>query len=212
VISHRFAPITVALLALALIPTVIHSYRGLTIDDGLRVSAIPEVLAGARSAPTDRRARWVESNLAATDWIERNYRVGDDNIRLFAAQSFDPKRLYHHPELAVLRGYEAVPSGRAVLPGREDVPVHLLRMRRGRDQGVGAYALHYDGTYVEKPLLFQIRTAGDLLFSGRKAMTLILTADLSGSVDSPETAPSVKLLKAAVEAFEASRRAEEPAE
>lgn len=205
-ISHRFAPVTAVLLAIALIPTVIHSYRGMTIDDGVRVSAIPEVLAGAPSKPTDRKARWVESNLASTDWIERTYRVGGDDVRLFAARSYDAKRLYHHPELAVLRGTDTVPSGRGVLPGRPDVPIHLLRTSRGSQRGVAGYTLYYDGEYVETPLLFQVRTAGELLFSGRKAMTLILASDLDGSIEELDKAPSVTVLKAAVEAFEASRR------
>lgn len=200
-ISHRFAPITAALLGLALVPTVIHSYRGITIDDGLRVSAIPEVLAGAPSKATDRRARWVESNLAATDWIERNYRLGAENVRLFAARSYDPKRLYHHPELAVLRGTQTASAGRTVLPGRAEVPVHLLRTSRGSLVGFAAYVLHYDGEYVANPLRFQVRTAGELLFSGRRAMTLILASDLSGA-DTAEGAPDMELLRMAVEAFE----------
>ena len=56
-ISHRFAPLTAALLGLALVPTVIHSYRGLTIDDGLTVRSIPEVLAGMPSRPTGPTCR-----------------------------------------------------------------------------------------------------------------------------------------------------------
>src|SRR5690606_25038359 len=66
VISSRFAPPTAALLALALVPTVLHSYRGVTVDDGRRVRDLPQVLNEARSAPTARRAEWVEADLAAT--------------------------------------------------------------------------------------------------------------------------------------------------
>jgi hypothetical protein len=204
VITSRFAPVTAALLALALVPTVIHSYRGLTIEDGLRTAAIPEVLDGAASRPTTRKAAWVESNLAATDWIERTYRVGGDDVRLFAARSYDAKRLYHHPELAVLRGTETVPAGRGILPGRPDVPIQLIQVSRKGRQGIAVYALRYNGRYVENPLLFQVRTAGELLLSGRRAMTLIMASDLSGSMEALEKAPSVQLLRSALEAFEAS--------
>lgn len=206
-ISHRFAPVTVALLAFALVPTVIHSYRGLTVDDGLRVAAIPDVLAGAPSKPTDRRAQWVEARFEATDWFERTYRVGTDAVRVFAARSYDPKRLYHHPELAILRGFETVAGGVGRLPDRPDVPVHLLAISRDGRRGLAAYVLLYDGRYVEHPLLFQIRTGADLLFSGRKAMTLIMASDLRGSAASPEKAPSLSVLGAAIDAFEAAARA-----
>lgn len=207
-ISPRFAPATVALLTLALVPTVLHSYRGVTVDDGRRVRELPEILNGARSAPTARRAGWVEANLASTDWIERNYRVDTQSVRLFAARSYDLKRLYHHPELALLRGMQTTPAGRRTLPGRPDVPIHLLQTARGTERGVAAYVLEYDGRYIARPLLFQVRTAGELLFSGRRAMTLILASDLSGSLDALDRAPSVKLLEAAVGAFETSRRVE----
>lgn len=205
-ISHRFAPITAALLTLALVPTVIHSYRGLTIEDGLSVTSIPEVLAGAPSKPTDRKSRWAETHLASTDWIERTYRVEGKDVRLFAARSYDPKRLYHHPELAVLRGTETVPAGRSVLPGRPDVPVHLLQTSRDGRRGRAAYALLYDGEYVENPLIFQVRTGVELLVGGRKAMTLIMASDLAGLEGELDTSPAVRVLAAAIDAFEAAAR------
>lgn len=201
-ISHRFAPITVALLALALIPTVIHSYRGLTVDDGLRVSATPEVLAGMPSRPTDRKARWVEANLASTDWFERTYRVGTEDVRLFAARSYDAKRLYHHPELALLRGMELEPAGRARLPGRPDVPIHVLSTSRGGRKGLAVYTLLHEGRYVENPVLFQIKTSAELLFSGRRPMTLFMASDLAGSTRLIDKAPAVAVLTAAIQAFE----------
>jgi hypothetical protein len=201
-ISLRFAPLTAALLGLALIPTVIHSYRGLTIDDGLTVRSIPEVLAGMPSRPTGRSAAWVESNLDSTDWFERTYRVGAQEVRLFAARSFDAKRLYHHPELAVLRGLEPESAGRAVLPGRPDVPIQLLTTSREGQRGIAVYTLINEGSYIRNPILFQIRASAGLLVSGRTAMTLIMASDLTGSADRLDKAPSVILLRAAVQAFE----------
>lgn len=201
-ISLRFAPAVVVIAAVALIPTVIHSYWGLTIDDGLRVSAIPEVLAGARSKPTDRKARWVEANLASTDWFERTYTVGAQDVRLFVARSYDAKRLYHHPELALLRGTEAEPAGRARLPGRPEVPIHVLNTSRAGRNGSAVYALLYEGRYVENPVLFQIKTSAKLLFSGRKPMTLFLASDSAGSSRQIDKAPAVAVLTAAIQAFE----------
>ena len=45
-IAPRFATAVCVLLALALIPTIIHSYAGVVVEDGRRASALPETLAG----------------------------------------------------------------------------------------------------------------------------------------------------------------------
>ena len=201
-ISGRFAPITAVLLSLALVPTVIHSYRGLTIDDGVTVGAIPEVLAGMPSKPTGRKTPWVEANFASADWFERTYRVGTEQVRLFAARSYDAKRLYHHPELAVLRGLAPAPAGRAILPGRPDVAIHVLTTSRANQSGIAVYALRYENQYVQNPILFQLRIAAELLLSGRRPTTLLMASDLTGSLERLDQAPSVILLGAAIRAFE----------
>jgi hypothetical protein len=81
------------------------------------------------------------------------------------------------------------------------VPVHLLDARpNGR--AVAMYALHYDGRFVEDPILFQIRTAGRLLFSGRKPMTLFFAHDVAVPDEAnPDTLPSARLLFAAIDSF-----------
>jgi hypothetical protein len=202
VISSRFAAATALLLGLASVPTAIHSYLGTTVDDGLTVATIPDVLNGTTFSPTGRKAAWARETLGSDDWIERTSDNGPGELRLFVARSYDSKRLYHHPELAVLRGMEARPAGLARLPDRPDIPVHLLETSRAGRSGVGVYALLYDGTFIERPILFQARTSLTLLFSGRKAMTLFLAADTSGSLDHLENAPASAVLLDAIDAFE----------
>ena len=202
-ISSRFAPPTALALALALVPTVIHGYRGVRIHDGLTVAAIPAELGGIPSTPTNRKPGWAKDVFDSDDWIERTYQVPNSPVRLFAARSFDPKRLYHHPELAVVRGQEFDAAGTISLPGRPGVPVHLLKTTRNGQRGTVAYALLYKGEFVRSPIRFQLRTSAGLLVSGRRAMTLFLASDLAGKPDRPEDAPSVKLLDAAIRSFEA---------
>ena len=203
-ISPRFGPAVLLIAVFALIPTVIHSYRGLTIDDGLTVRSIPETLAGMPSTPTARKDRWVESNLSSRDWFERTYRVGRSDVRLFAARSFDAKKLYHHPELAVLRGLEPESSGKTVLPGRPDIPIEVLTTSdRGR-RGIAVYALSYRGDYIDNPILFQLKMSRGLVFRGRRAMTLFMASDLAGSPRQLDKAPAVTVLRAALEAFESA--------
>lgn len=202
-IAARFAPPTALLLVLAVAPTLIHNYKGLTVDDGLTVTAIQAVLDNLPSRPTNRRSGWGLEHLASEDWMERTYRVGQEDVRLFAARSYDAKRLYHHPELAVLRGFETRSAGLSTLPGRPEAAIHLLTTSQKGRRGVAAYALLYDGLYVRNPIAFQLRTAVPLMFGGRRAMTLFLASDLSGSLDRLDQAPAVKVLAAAIQAFEA---------
>ncbi len=206
-ISLRFAPATALVLALALVPTVIHGYKGIRIDDGLTVSAIPAELGGIMSTPTNRKASWAKDVFASHDWIERTYQTSSFPVRLMAARSYDPKRLYHHPELALLRGQEFEPAGTIALPGRPEVPVHVLKTTRTGQRGTVAYVLLYNGEFVRNPILFQLRTSASLVVSGRRAMTLFLASDLAGDAERLEDAPSVKLLGDAITSFEAQTAA-----
>lgn len=201
-ISPRYAAPVAALLALALVPTVIHSYRGARLDDGLRAAAIAETLDGMPSAPTGRRAGWVLDRFDSDDWIERTYTVNGFETRLFVARSYDPKRLYHHPELALLRGSQTTPAGVRASRARPDVPLHVIATERGGKKGVSVYALQYEGAYIEDPVVFQLRTSVELLVSGRKPLTLFLASAADGSPAAVDDAPATRLLLAAIADFE----------
>jgi hypothetical protein len=67
---------------------------------------------------------------------------------------------------------------------------------------MAAYVLHYDGGFVEDPIRFQIRAAGEMLFRPRRPMTLIFAReeDVPRRNELQETA-LVRVLLAAVDAF-----------
>jgi hypothetical protein len=201
-INPRYAAAVAVLLAVALVPTVIHSYRGAHADDGWRTTRLPETLADARSTPTGRRPGWVRETFATDDWIERTFRINGVETTLFVARSYDPKRLYHHPELALLRGTQTTPAGVTTSRARPDLPLHLVETERAGARGIAVYALHYDETYVDDPLLFQLRTSIELLVSRRKPMTIFMTHALAGSANAIDEAPAVRLLLSAIGAFE----------
>ena len=202
IISPRYAVPVAVLLAFALVPTVIHSYRGARVDDGTRAAIIATALEGMSSSPTQRRAAWVQNNFDTGDWIERTYNAGGTEVTLFVARSYDAKRLYHHPELALLRGTETTPAGVVESRQRPDIPLHVIRTSRDMQQGVAVYALQYGGAYIDNPVLFQIRTAVELLVSRRKPLTLFMASALAGSAESVHDAPATRLLLAAIADFE----------
>jgi hypothetical protein len=200
-IASRFATAVCVLVGLALIPTIIHSYAGLVVEDGHRASALPETLAGFSSRPTDRSETWGERRFESTDWVERSFVTPSGEVTLTVVRSFDLKALYHHPELAVAYGTDFQSATIEVLPESADVPVHVLRTTRDSRPGA-LYVLEYDGRFVKDPIMFQIRTAGELLFKGRRAMTLFFaraqSARPSGDLSSQ---PAALILLAAVDAF-----------
>ena len=206
-ISGRHAASVAVLLALALVPTAIHSYWGVVARDGLRTSEVPAVLEGMQSTPTARKPLWVMNNFESDDWIERTYRAGSDDVILFVGRSYDPKRLYHHPELALLRGTETAPAGVTHADGRPDVPLHVVTTERNGRRGVAVYALLYDGQYIDNAVAFQLKTSAELLVGGRKPMTLFLASDLAGNPASAASSPAARVLLAAIAAFEAQAAA-----
>jgi len=202
-VSTRYALATAVLLLLALLPTALHSYVGLRLDDARSAAeAAPPVLAGMPGSPTNRNADWGKRAIAAHDFVERSYQpVGAPPVVLTVARSFDAKQLYHHPELVVAYGMD-VPQHQVVqlkaLPG---VPIHVLKGTEGGQANWVMYVLVYDGTFVEDPVRFQLGLSGKLLFSGRKPMTLIFTRSAGRLPATIEDTPQAEVLAAAVRAF-----------
>lgn len=202
-ISSRFAPAVSVLLAVALVPTIMHTYLSIKEDDGRVTGAINQALAGLVSKTTDRRAKWVESTYDTTDWIERRYGGADEqNVLLFVARSDNLKRLYHHPELGVLHGVDFKRPQTVDLPKFNGLAVHLLKSRSGK--GMAAYSLLYDKYFVKDPILLQLRTSWELLFSPRKPITLFLVYDdRLMSNQKFETSLAARVLVEAISSFRA---------
>lgn len=203
-IAHRYIPVLCVLLAGALVPTFIHSYSDDLPQDGRTAAGISTGLAGLTSTPTTRNATWGQRRFDSEDWIERNYTNGTRTVRLTVVRSYDPKSVYHHPELAIVdsASFSGVQATR--VPGRPDLPIHVLTPAPGQNAGA-AYALHYGERFVEDPILFQIRTAGELLVGRRQAMTIFFALELPAPTDgSPLQAPT-DLLVAAIDDFVAQK-------
>ena len=204
-ISTRFVPAVGVLTALALVPTLIHSYADDFAVDGFTTAAVPATLAGYSGASSTRGAKWGKQRFDSDDWIERLYTRNGDAIRLTIVRSYDAKTLYHHPELAIAYGSEfgTTFGSHEVkrLPSRPEIAVHVLRPAAD-STATALYVLHYDDEFVENPIWFQVRTAGALLFSRRLPMTLFFANDLETPPDETlDKLPATTLLVAAIESF-----------
>jgi hypothetical protein len=201
-------PLLCLLLALALPPTLIHTYAGAVATDGRRTAAIANELAGYTSMPSRRQAAWGKRRFDSDDWMERRYRTANDEVLLTVIRSYDLKKLYHHPELAVADagGASFEPAQVKRFRQHPDIPVHVLHAAPGGNPALGLYVLHYDDRFVEDPIWFQLRTAGELLFSVRKPMTLFFAHDVNAPDDAdPESLPASSLLFAAIDDFVGDR-------
>lgn len=201
-IAPRHLPAICGLFALALIPTLVHSYSGNGAPDGLNTAAIPDFLSDYTGRATTRSATWGKRRFDSDDWIERTYaNPGGDELTLTVVRSYDPKRLYHHPELAMAYGTDFQTLQTRRLPAHPDMPVHVLVPARGVNAR-GIYALLYHGRFVEDPILFQIRTAGELLFSKRKPMTIFFVLDPAAPREAEiENLGASRVLFAAIQRF-----------
>jgi hypothetical protein len=203
VISTRYAPAICVLLALCLVPTLIHSYSPHLDGDGRAAAAVGTSLAGYIGSPSDRNATWGERHFDSRDWVERTYRDGSDEARLTIVRSYDAKTLYHHPELAIAYGTDFVRENTRTLRLRPDMPVHVLQPGPGT-RAIGLYVLHYDGRFIEDPIRFQIRSALEMLVSRRKPMTLFFVVDTNVPAGADvDTLGAARLLLAAVDSFTA---------
>jgi hypothetical protein len=199
-ISSRFVRPVALAIALATVPTIRHTYLQQVVPDGRTTAPVEQVLSHLASTPGERTASWMQRVLATEDWFDRTYRVGSKQIRLFVARSYDAKRLYHHPEIALVRGSEITVQGVVRAEGRPEIPLHLLTTRSEDEPGLILYALHYGDGFVDDPIRFQIRSAGSLLFSGRRPMTLFFAmSDENG--DAFQRSEAARLLFTAVDAF-----------
>jgi hypothetical protein len=201
VISSRFATAVCVLVLVALVPTIIHSYAALVVDDGRRATRVPEVLDSFTSQPTGRNPNWGRRHFETDDWIEREYSSSTGEATLCVVRSYDLKTLYHHPEIEIVEGASLVKNRVETFQARPEVPVFVLETASDRGPVV-LYALLYRDGFVQDPLWFQLRTAGELLFRGRQAMTLFFVREqnVPAGADLSSRA-SAAVLFAAIEQF-----------
>jgi hypothetical protein len=194
--STRYLPVVAVLLAVALVPTVVHTYAGVTASDGKSSGLVAMRLDGVDGIATNRSPGWVADNFGTTDFIERRY--GTD-VTLFVARGYDPKRLYHHPELGLAWGHSFdSASVLKVQSASVDIPLHTL----SGDSDFAAYALLYDDKFIENPMSFQIENAVQALFRPQRPMTLFFARGRATS--DPLRSPVVRILVSAIESFHAS--------
>lgn len=173
--SSRYAIHTIILFILTAIPTILHVYVGARHDDGLSTRDITTSFNRYISSPSKRGPAWGEVTFGTEDWVERDYVSEKENgrrIRLFAARAYDPKRIYHHPELAVFYGRDLRNKGVVQVKSDTEIPVHVLKSPKGRE--LALYTLIYDGQYVSNPILFQLSSMFGSLVSAKKPMTIIM--------------------------------------
>ena len=201
-IDVRHLPALAVLLALTAVPTVVHSYLPVTATDGRATARIASRLNGLDARPTDRSLVWLPEAMAVVDYTERRY--GPD-LRLLAVRSYDAKRLYHHPELAIAHGDDYGRARIIRVEDRPEVPIYVLKGARDR---LSAYTLIYEGHFVADPIAFQLRNVFTLLVRPRQLMTLLFVRGSPGSNEyTPGTSPAVRLLLAAADSFLAQRPA-----
>ncbi len=170
--TTRFAIPVCILLFLALIPTVIHGYLGIKASNELSSNKIPASFENFDSIISEKNKSWGMDIFGTSDWIERIYQdLHYRKVRLFTASSYDHKRLYHHPELALSYGQILIKQGIVHLKEKPEIPIHFFNTHDKTTYV--AYVLLYDGEYIANPIMHQLKDSIRLFISPRKSMRLI---------------------------------------
>jgi len=200
-ISSRYAMLVIILLIIALIPTVIHSYIGATAIDGKSVQSIPSIFNNFMSTPSKRNAQWGKDIFDSEDWFERDYfDTQRTKIRLFVARSYNHKRLYHHPELALSYGEDLTNNNIIYTLEYPKIPIQILT---NKDKSkLIAYTLLYDDELIRDPIMHQLGDSIRLLFNPRKPMTLFYVSQLVSHTKTPvEKSTAISILLSAIRSF-----------
>ena len=211
-ISTRYSLTVIVLTGMALVPTLVHTYAGITSSDGRVTNAIPLSLTDLDAEPTLRSSTWVKSTFDSVDWIERHYEEGDTApLLLFVARSHDAKRLYHHPELALIHGTAVRAHGITRVASAPTIPVHVLKSPNNTGRDLAIYSFFYDEHFIDDPFVYQLQNSWKLMFSSQKPMTLFFVHDPVASPHIPlEEARATRLLLAAIRSFLSQEPQPEP--
>lgn len=197
-ISRRHLVALLVILGVALAPTVPHGYIGrVTQAPKVVEGSLPSAVGGVTGTPKIRTGGWMKDTYGADSWAERTYQpAGQGEVGLFVARGFDMKKLYHHPELGVLRGRSFEPQRIKVLEGDGKEIVHVLRNLSTSESAV--YALLYEDRWVGNPYLLQLSSAFSTLWTGQRPITLVFAYGhvLADGEPSPFT---TELLRTAVQ-------------
>ena len=204
-LTTRFAIPVCILLTLALIPTVLHSYLDKKAADGKYAKKTPITFNSFNSLASKKNNSWGMDLFGTSDWVERIYQDQQyRRVRLFTGRSYDHKRLYHHPELALSYGQNLTKRGIVNLKEIPDIPIHLFNSDDNTTRV--AYVLLYNGEFIANPILHQLTDSLRLLISTRKPMTLIYASQSNIPANLPfrQTAMA-KLLPLAIHAWQAQK-------
>jgi hypothetical protein len=118
----------------------------------------------------------VRREFGTEDFVSRRYAPGGGpgELDLFAARSFDGKRLYHYPETALVRSGNLSGSRLVEIEVRgARIPVRALEFTDRDQRRLARYALFYGRRPVAEPVHFHFSLLPELLVGRREPMTLI---------------------------------------
>lgn len=172
-ISRRWLVLLVGLLALVLLPTIRQGYLGYVEPaPKLSTASLPRELAGVPGVGRGQPPTWMPETYSEDSWAEQSYDIrGLGKVTLFVARGYDLKKLYHHPELGVLRGRSFQPLRHETLPGGAEA-VYVLENLTGEGESA-VYALVYDDRWIGNPYMLQLSSAVTSVWAARRPLTLV---------------------------------------
>jgi hypothetical protein len=188
-LSKRYNRAMCWLIAPAILPVVVHSYRGVNAED----CEAPSRLFSSADAAFSGRGRWLRENLHASEWTEGSFAEAEPSAQFTFSilRSYDPKKLYHRPEEYLAKGAVASRTLETIGAGR--TPIHVVRYNEPVTARVSAYLLVYGSKPVGNPYLAQVAGFPIQLLSGTRPMTLFFITGNGGPGAEADIEARIKL-------------------
>jgi hypothetical protein len=172
-LSRRYALHAVALLLVPLFPVAIHSYGRYDTDDCANVQALlgPVAIEGAE----DTRGAWMKRVFSAVQWKEASLPPAGSSAQFKTSviRSYDPKKLYHHPESGLIQKASLNSRGtESIEINSESIPIQRVYYAAADRATIVAYMLVYGSRPVANPYVAQFTALARQLRRGRMPMTM----------------------------------------
>ncbi len=174
-VSRVHAPVALAVLGLAMVPTL----YALLVAGRHDSCADPTAMAGVGSALAwqDLEDRRASSDSATIQWTHGADSELGVTRRFTVVRSFDAVRLYIRPPRFLLPNFETeIQTLDWLETGSERIPVHRLYDGSGGVPHLLSYVFVYGGEPVQRPLFAQLRSSLSQLLGGTRPLTLLMVA------------------------------------
>ena len=176
-LESRHVPVVLVLAVLLLLPLVRARFDVRRTDDCARPDALREL--GRVPGGLAAEERWDRYDEDLRQWTEVELAGNGRGVALRGAllRSYQASDLYTRPPRFLLGTFEAGEREvETVQAGDVELPIQSIRDATHRRNGIASWLFVYDGEPVRHPILAQLASAPEQVWSGARPLSLLIVA------------------------------------